>query len=195
MTDTVQVKRVFEVARELRVSTPTIIEYLASCGFDLRRQQMQPITEEMWVALLFKFDKFAFQKYILEHGLDDNDLQALNSRLPRSMRAEPKTERKIVEPKPREPVAPRPVSAYQSSARRGRPPIEFKPPERKSDTVFKVYFKPKPKEPPVVIPVETPVQYAVDSPPVHLMFLDFEIIRLILAMPTESRLNLLNSLR
>ncbi len=56
-------KRVFQVARDLKVVTPTIIEYLESCGYKVSRKQMEPVTEEMYIELLRRFDKVQFLKY------------------------------------------------------------------------------------------------------------------------------------
>ncbi len=61
-------RRVFEVAKELKVVTPTIIEFLEAKGYDVSRKQMHPVTEEMYVALLNKFDKAKFAQYQSEHS-------------------------------------------------------------------------------------------------------------------------------
>ena len=61
-------RRVFEVAKELKVVTPTIIEFLVAKGYDVSRKQMHPVTEEMYVALLNKFDKAKFTLYQSEHS-------------------------------------------------------------------------------------------------------------------------------
>ena len=61
-------RRVFEVAKELKVVTPAIIEFLEAKGYDVSRKQMHPVTEEMYVELLNKFDKAKFAQYQTEHS-------------------------------------------------------------------------------------------------------------------------------
>jgi len=56
-------RRVFQVAQELKVVTPTIIEFLEARGYDVSRKQMQPVNEEMYVELLRRFDQSRFQRY------------------------------------------------------------------------------------------------------------------------------------
>ncbi len=50
-------KRIFEVAAELKVTTKSIIEYLGRLGYEITRNQMQTVDDEMYLALLYKFDE------------------------------------------------------------------------------------------------------------------------------------------
>ena len=63
MSERAQKRRVFQVAKELKVVTPAVIEYLMSLGYEVNRQQMEPVTEEMYVELLRKFDRTQYLKY------------------------------------------------------------------------------------------------------------------------------------
>ncbi len=53
----IQMKRVYELAAELKVTTQSILEYLGRLGYDISRNQMQPVTDEMHLALLCKFNE------------------------------------------------------------------------------------------------------------------------------------------
>ncbi len=79
MTEKGKARKAFEVAKELRIETPTILEFLSSKGCDISRKQMQPVEEEMYVELLRKFDKARLQKYTLEQGGTKGDDQRLDS--------------------------------------------------------------------------------------------------------------------
>ncbi len=61
-----KIRKVYEVAKELNTATPTVLEYLESKGYDVKRKQMSPVTEEMFVELLKRFDKQRYQKYLSE---------------------------------------------------------------------------------------------------------------------------------
>lgn len=58
-----RLQRIFEVAAELKVTSRSILDYLSQLKFDVRRNQMQPVTEEMFFALLYKFDNSRFNKF------------------------------------------------------------------------------------------------------------------------------------
>ncbi len=72
-------RRVFEVAKELKVITPTIIEFLESRGYDVSRKQMHPVSEEMYADLLHKFDKAKFKQYQSEHSTTREQTQKRDS--------------------------------------------------------------------------------------------------------------------
>ncbi len=63
MSERTEKRRVFQVAKELKVVTPAVIEYLTSLGYNVNRQQMEPVTEEMYIELLRKFDRTQYLKY------------------------------------------------------------------------------------------------------------------------------------
>lgn len=75
---------VYEIARELRITTNSILEYLDFLGYDVSRHQMQPLNDEMYYALLEKFDKHRLQR-IISSKSDDialrTNLTALKQRL------------------------------------------------------------------------------------------------------------------
>ncbi|MBM3326653.1 MAG: translation initiation factor IF-2 [Calditrichaeota bacterium] len=60
-------RKVYEVAKELNTATPTVLEYLESKGYDVKRKQMSPVSEEMFVELMKRFDKQRYQRYLGEH--------------------------------------------------------------------------------------------------------------------------------
>ncbi len=74
-----KVRRAFEVARELKVETPTVLEFLVTRGLDTARKQMQPVDEETYVELLRKFDQPLFRKYQTEQGAGHDDDQKRDS--------------------------------------------------------------------------------------------------------------------
>lgn len=59
-------KNVFRVAKELKVTTPTVLEFLESKEFDVKRKGNQPVTDEMYLALLKKYDFVKYQQQLLE---------------------------------------------------------------------------------------------------------------------------------
>jgi len=79
MTEKGKVRKAFEVAKELNIATPTILDFLASKGSDVSRKQMQPVDEDMYVELLKKFDKARLQKYTLDISGAKGDEQKLDS--------------------------------------------------------------------------------------------------------------------
>lgn len=68
-------RRIFEVAKELKLMTPTIIKFLEAHGYDVSRKQMSPISEEMYVELLHKFDRTRYLQYQSEHSTEREAVQ------------------------------------------------------------------------------------------------------------------------
>lgn len=68
-------RRVFEIARELKRDTPTIMTFLENKGYDVKRKQMTYVDEEMYVGLLHEFDRVKYQKYQSEHSTDREAVQ------------------------------------------------------------------------------------------------------------------------
>ncbi len=62
-----KIQRVFEIARELRVASWRLLEYLERIGFELPRNHMQPVTDEMYLALLYEFDRGRFKQLATDH--------------------------------------------------------------------------------------------------------------------------------
>ncbi len=79
MTEKVKARKAFEVAKELNIATPTILDFLLSKGGDISRKQMQPVDEEMYIELLKKFDKARLLKYTSDQGGAKGDDQRLDS--------------------------------------------------------------------------------------------------------------------
>jgi len=71
--------RIFQLAKELKIQTPNIVEFLESKGFDVGRKQMQPVDDDMYLALLQKFDKARYAQYQLEHSTDPEAIQKRDS--------------------------------------------------------------------------------------------------------------------
>ena len=63
MEDRPRILRIFEVAKMLQVTTSAIAETLRTLGFDTSRQAMQPVSEEMYMELLKKFDRNKLHDY------------------------------------------------------------------------------------------------------------------------------------
>jgi len=74
-----KVRRAFEVARELKLETPTVLDFLASRGHDVNRKQMQPVDEETYIELLKKFDQTRLRKYQSDHGSEHDEEQKRDS--------------------------------------------------------------------------------------------------------------------
>jgi hypothetical protein len=189
MTDEYTPKRIFEVARILKISTPDIIDYLADLGHDVTRKQMQPVTEKMYIALLHKFDRGHFEKYLIDHGVIGEELRRLTSML----EEERKKALKPVEiPKKVEPVR----AINTRSTRKIRLPAE------KSETIKVTFFR---REKPVPAPEPAKVTYAIPSSlfaridehpkPIPTSPLVLELIQRILALPMDRKQTLISQLR
>lgn len=74
-------KRVYELAAELKVTTQNILEYLKRLGYDVARNQMQPLTDEMHLALLCKFDEKRVRQFADNRPGFDTLKDALKQRL------------------------------------------------------------------------------------------------------------------
>ena len=72
-------QRIFELAKELKIQTLSLIEYLVSKGFAIERRQMQPVDDEMYLAILQKFDKAGYSKYQLDHSTAPEAVQKRDS--------------------------------------------------------------------------------------------------------------------
>jgi translation initiation factor IF-2 len=66
-------KKVYQVAKELNVATPAIVEFLEDRGFDVPKKHMSPLTEEMYVEVIKKFDPARWQRQLEDETrvLDD----------------------------------------------------------------------------------------------------------------------------
>lgn len=190
MTGDYTPKRIFEVARELKISTPEIIDYLADIGQDVTRKQMQPVNESMYIALLHKFDRAHFDRYLIEHGIIGDELRRLTALLDDQRK---KAAKPIQVPKPA-PVK----EATPRTLRKVRAPTE------KSETIKVTFFRRE--RPPVKVaplPVVTPASIntslysRIDDQPKSIATspIGLELIKIILAMPIERKQSLVKQLR
>ncbi len=74
-------KRIFEVAMELKVTTRRVLEYLDSLGYDISRNQMQPVTEEMHLAILQEFGTNQVEEVVETIPEADSILDAIRQRI------------------------------------------------------------------------------------------------------------------
>jgi translation initiation factor IF-2 len=66
-------KKVYQVAKELNVATPAIVEFLEDRGFDVPKKHMSTLTDDMYVEVIKKFDPARWQRQLEEETrvLDD----------------------------------------------------------------------------------------------------------------------------
>ncbi|RPH93962.1 translation initiation factor IF-2 [candidate division KSB1 bacterium] len=66
-------KKIYQVAKELNVATPAIVEFLEDRGFDVPKKHMSALTEDMYVEVIKKFDPLRWQRQLEEESrvLDD----------------------------------------------------------------------------------------------------------------------------
>ncbi|MBM3324649.1 MAG: hypothetical protein FJY66_03180, partial [Calditrichaeota bacterium] len=64
MAEEVKKRKIFQVAKELNVASPVIIEYLEGLGFDLPKtpKHMCLVTDEMYEEAVKRFDKLRWQQ-------------------------------------------------------------------------------------------------------------------------------------
>lgn len=191
MTGEYTPRRIFEVARELKISTSEIVEYLGSTGHDVTRKQMQPVNESMYIALLHKFDRSRFDGYLIAHGVVGEELRHLTTLLDEQK----KKAQKAALPPPK-PEPPKPKRAVIST-RKIRSPLE------KSETIKVTFFR---RERP---PQPAPRLLTAQSAPSASIFtrvgeqpdsiktspLILQLIKLVLALPIEQKVEIVNQLR
>jgi len=70
-------KKIYQVAKELNVATPAIVEFLEDRGFDVPKKHMSPLTPEMYEEVIRKFDPSRWQHKLEEETrvLDDTRRQ------------------------------------------------------------------------------------------------------------------------
>jgi hypothetical protein len=186
-------KRIFEVARDLRIPTPEIIEYLTSLGHDVPRKQMQPVSEQMFIALLYKYDRGRFEQYLISHGITGEDIRKLTAWLEEQRRKASKPPIIPVEPRAEvpPPVKRRPKIRVERHARI----------EKREKVKVTIYRR---ERPPVVEPAvdQTPVIpiniYAtLNSEPkaIPTTPLALELIQRLLALPYQRKLDMIEELR
>lgn len=179
-------KRVFEVARELKIPTPEILEYLGGLGHDVSRKQMQPVSEPMYIALLHKFDRNRLEQYLIGHGIVGEELRRFMAFLDEQRRKAVKPIPVVAKPAPARPRAPRPplkpqiVVTFYRRERRPQPAV------------------PTPQPPPLagrMLPVDPMMTVSATPQAIPTTPLALELIQRTLALPYDQKLELLESLR
>ncbi|KPL06283.1 hypothetical protein AMJ86_09030, partial [bacterium SM23_57] len=56
-------RKVFQVAKELKIASPTILEFLDALGYPTNKRHMSPVTQEMYEQIIKKFDKNRWNHY------------------------------------------------------------------------------------------------------------------------------------
>jgi translation initiation factor IF-2 len=56
-------RKVFQVAKELNIASPTILEFLESQGYAIDKKHMSPVTQDMYEEIVKKFDKNRWTQY------------------------------------------------------------------------------------------------------------------------------------
>jgi len=189
MTDAIPLKRIFEVARILKISTPEIIDYLTELGYDVTRKQMQPVSEPMYIALLHKFDRGNFENYLIEHGVVGEELRRLTLLLDEQKK---KASKPVEAPRPAEPTKPE----------RFRAPRKIRLHTEKSETIKVTFFRrelPTPPPPKVngIGAVRLSLFARVGEQPqaIPTSPLGLQLIQLVLALPHPAKETLLADLR
>jgi translation initiation factor IF-2 len=57
-------RKIYQVAKELNVATPAIVDYLEDRGFDVPKKHMSQLTDEMYAEVIRKFDPSRWQRQI-----------------------------------------------------------------------------------------------------------------------------------
>jgi len=176
MPDPYVSKRVFEVARDIKAPTNDIIEFLISTGYDVTRKQMHPVDERMYIAILHKFDRPRFEKYLTDRGITGEDLKRMINLL------DEQTRRKETPPPPK-PVYRAPIP----KASREERPLIRRPVASEEPTNFKIIVKPRPVNPYIQLSSE-PKEIAT-SP------LTLDLIKRLLEMQHDQKIKILEHLR
>ncbi|MCF7810778.1 translation initiation factor IF-2 [bacterium] len=95
-------QKIFQLARELKIETPSIIDYLESRGYDMVRKANSLVTEEMYLDTLQKFDRNLYQQIISEQTVAMKDETIKDSDQLRKEELE-----KIIASKEEQPAAPK----------------------------------------------------------------------------------------
>lgn len=82
-------KKIYQVAKELNVATPAIVEFLEDQGFDVPKKHMSALTDEMYVVVIKKFDPARWQRQLEEETRvldDERRAEAERARAEQSMK-------------------------------------------------------------------------------------------------------------
>ncbi len=189
MSDEYTPKRVFEVARILKISTPEIIDYLIDLGHDVTRKQMHPVTEPMFIALLHKFDRAHFEKYMTDHGIIGEELRKMTTLL---------EEQKKKVQKPVESV--KKIDPVKES--KPRKPRQIRLHSEKSETIKVTFFRrekpappPRPADSPHSIPTSLFARIGEEPKAIKTSPVALELIKRVLALPIDRKQMLIAQLR
>jgi len=103
-------RKVFQVAKELKIASPTILEFLESQGYSIAKQHMSPVNQEMYEQIIKKFDKNRWNQYQTEIQTEKDEQkrthaeQLRRDELRKILETKEKTPEKIELPKYKPPV-------------------------------------------------------------------------------------------
>jgi len=101
---------VFQVAKELKIASPTILEFLVSQGYSIAKQHMSPVDQEMYEQIIKKFDRNRWIQYQTDIQSEKDEQkrahaeQLRQDELRKILETKDKTPEKIELPKYKPPV-------------------------------------------------------------------------------------------
>jgi hypothetical protein len=74
-------KKIYQVAKELNVASPAIVEYLEEQGFDVSKKpkHMSPLSDEMYEQVIKKFDPVRWQRQMEDEARSLEDARRAES--------------------------------------------------------------------------------------------------------------------
>lgn len=103
-------RKVFQVAKELKIASPTILEFLVSQGYSIAKQHMSPVDQEMYEQIIKKFDRNRWIQYQTDIQSEKDEQkrahaeQLRQDELRKILETKDKTPEKIELPKYKPPV-------------------------------------------------------------------------------------------
>ncbi len=95
----VKSRKVFQVAKELKLASPTIIEFLETQGHAVDKRHMSPVTQEMYEEIVKKFDQHRWNQYQTELLKDKEEKKRAHEEKLRQEELRKILEKKEEEPK------------------------------------------------------------------------------------------------
>lgn len=207
MFELFQEKRVFEVARDLKVPTPDIIDFLARAGYDVTRKQMQPVTRDALLRVMHNFDRQRTIQYLMGQGIIGEmlkqklaELDSAKANLPTPPKPEPapKLLQKLLEaPKatdaPPSVAPPRPARQLftkSKEASRFTPRTAAARALKQAEPTVKVWYREKP-----LVPIDPFTTTSSNPQALSTGHIDLELIRRLLALSVEGKQGVLQELR
>ena len=77
----VKSKKIYQVAKELNVASPAIVEFLEDLGFEVSKKpkHMSPLTDEMYEQVIKKFDPVRWQRQMEDEARELEDARRAES--------------------------------------------------------------------------------------------------------------------